>query len=274
MINSQQPTGKCLMSSSILDLFRLDGKTALVTGGSRGLGREIALAFADAGANLVLIGRTAESLERTATEIRQRGSEVHTIVADIADEATCERTANAALTAVGGIDILVNNVGGRSPNTTIAETTAEQWNEALALNLNHCFLMTRIIGGAMIDRSQGGRIINIGSISGMIVNRDVAGRHYEASKAALIHFTRTVAVDWALVGIQANSISPGLFMTDANMGWKKRAPQTIDSFVAGVPMGRTGEPREIAPLALYLASPASSYVTGANFVIDGGYTAW
>ncbi|WP_029041864.1 SDR family NAD(P)-dependent oxidoreductase [Cucumibacter marinus] len=261
------------MTGSVLDKFRLDGKRAMITGSGRGLGRQMALALSDAGASLVLVGRGAESIEATAGEIAERGGLAETIVADVTKTDACTRACEAAL-ANGPVDILINNVGGRSLNIPIAETSAAQWREGMALNLDHYFLTTRLIGAAMIAAGNGGRIINMGSISGMIVNRDVGGRHYETAKAAVMHFTKAVAVDWAKYGITANAISPGLFMTDANRRWEEIDRTPIDSFVSGVPMGRPGEPEEIGPLAVYLASPASSYVTGASFVIDGGYTAW
>lgn len=261
------------MAQTVLDRFRLDGKRAMLTGAGRGLGRQMAIALAQAGADIVLVGQGAESIEATADEIRQEGRAVETIVADLTQTEQCEAACQKAL-ATGSVDILVNNVGGRILNVPIDQTTLEQWNEGIALNLTHYFLVTREIGKAMIARRKGGNIINVGSISGMIINRGVAGRHYETSKAAIIHFTKALAVDWAPHGIRANAISPGLFMTDANRRWERIDRTPIDSFVSGVPMGRPGEPEEIGPLALYLASPASSYVTGANFVIDGGYIAW
>ena len=119
-----------------------------------------------------------------------------------------------------------------------------------------------------------GRVINIASISGLIANRGIAGRHYETSKAAVIHFTRSTAADWAPRGVTVNAICPGLFMTEPNQAWSKKHPDVIETFVKSVPMGRAGDPDEIGPLAVYLASPASSYVTGAAYVIDGGYTLW
>ncbi|MCF4098150.1 SDR family NAD(P)-dependent oxidoreductase [Maritalea mediterranea] len=262
------------MSPSIFDDFQLTGQRALITGGSRGLGREIALAYADAGAEIVLVGRGEASLQQTAADIAAKGAKANVIVADITLPAECKRAAEEALALPGGVDILVNNVGGRKPNTTIEETNDDEWREGFALNVDHCFLMTRLIGQAMIARGKGGRIINMGSISGMIINQGVAGRHYEAGKAAIIHFTKALAVDWAQYNINANCISPGLFMTEPNQAWTKKAPEAIEKFVSCTPMGRAGIPREIAGLALYLASPASSYVTGSNFVIDGGYTAW
>ncbi len=152
-------------------------------------------------------------------------------------------------------------------------TDLATWQHFMDLNLTHTFLATKIIGGAMLTRRQG-RVINIASISGMIANRGIAGRHYETAKAAVIHFTRATAADWAPRGVLVNAICPGLFMTEANRNWAAKNPEVIETFVKSVPMGRAGEPDEIGPLALYLASPASSYVTGATYVIDGGYTVW
>jgi len=262
------------MSNSVFKQFGLNGKSALVTGGSSGLGREIAITLARAGARVTIIGRDESKLNAVVAEIKALGNVAHSLSADISKSAECEGVAKEALQKFGSFDILVNNVGGRSPNTTIEETSLQQWRAAFAYNLDHVFSFTNIIGKSMIEGQKGGRIINIGSISGMIINRGVAGRHYETAKAAIIHFTKAVAVDWAVHNITANSISPGLFMTEPNQNWLKDAPEAIATFVENVPVGRAGQPEEISGLALYLASPASSYVTGSNFVIDGGYTAW
>ena len=258
---------------SVLDSFRLDGKRMFITGGSRGFGRVIALAAAEAGADIVLNARDADALDRTADEVRQRGRKVWTIAADIADPAACEETCCKVLSEPGGIDILVNNVGGRNLDVPVEATDLATWQKFIDLNLTHVFLCTKMIGGAMLARGTG-RVINIASVSGIIANRGIAGRHYETSKAAVIHFTRATAADWAPRGVTVNAICPGLFMTEPNKAWAKKHPEVIETFVKSVPMGRTGEPHEIGPLALYLASPASSYVTGAAFVIDGGYTLW
>ena len=171
------------------------------------------------------------------------------------------------------IDILVNNVGGRNVDVAIENSDLATWRRFIDLNLTHCFICTKMIGGAMLARGQG-RVINIASISGMIANRGIGGRHYETAKAAVIHFTRATAADWAPRGVTVNAICPGLFMTEPNQAWAKKNPQVIETFVRSIPMGRAGDPEEIGPLAVYLASPASSYVTGAAFVIDGGYTLW
>ena len=258
---------------NVLDRFRLDGKRLFVTGGSRGFGRVIALAAAEAGADIVLNGRDPDALARTAGEVRERGRQAWTFPGDIAQPALCEDLCKRVLAEAGPIDILVNNVGGRNLDVAIEDTDLATWQKFVDLNLTHCFLCTKIIGGAMLARGQG-RVINIASISGMIANRGIGGRFYETTKAALIHFTRAAAADWAARGVTVNAICPGLFMTEPNVGWAKKHPEVIETFVRAVPMGRAGEPHEIGPLAVYLASPASSYVTGAAFVIDGGYTLW
>lgn len=257
-----------------LDLFRLDGKRALVTGASRGLGRSMALALADVGADVVLTGRTQDTLDATAGEIRARGRRAWTVRADMGVPADCEKTCKRILEDVGSLDILINNVGNRETSVTIEAETLETWRQLIDLNLTSCFLGTKLIGGAMAARGKGGKIINIASISAMIVNRGVGGRDYETAKAAVLHFTRCAAADWAPHHITVNAICPGLFMTDTNRQWNERRPDVIAEFVKNVPMGRAGEPDEIGPLAVYLASPASSYVTGAAYVIDGGYTVW
>ena len=258
---------------NVLDQFRLDGNTMLVTGGSRGFGRAIALAAAEAGADLVLVARDPDALAHTADEVRERGREVMSFEADIAKPHDCEALCRRILEEAPPIDILVNNVGGRNLDVAIEDTELGTWQGFVDLNLTHVFICTRMIGGAMLKRGHG-RIINIASISGLVANRGIGGRHYETSKAAVIHFTRACAADWAPKGVTVNAICPGLFMTEPNVEWAKHHPEVIETFVKSVPMGRTGEPHEIGPLAVYLASEASSYVTGAAFVIDGGYTLW
>jgi gluconate 5-dehydrogenase len=258
---------------NVLDRFRLDGRRMFVTGGSRGFGRVIALAAAEAGADIVLNARDPEALAKTADEVRERGRQAWTFPGDIAQPTLCEDLCKHVLAEAGPIDILVNNVGGRNLDVAIEDTEIETWQRFVDLNLTHCFICTKIVGGAMLARGAG-RVINIASISGMIANRGIGGRFYETTKAALIHFTRAAAADWAPRGVTVNAICPGLFMTEPNLAWAKKHPEVIETFVRAVPMGRAGEPHEIGPLAVYLASPASSYVTGAAFVIDGGYTLW
>jgi NAD(P)-dependent dehydrogenase (short-subunit alcohol dehydrogenase family) len=260
--------------SNVLDGFRIDGKRALVTGASRGLGRVMALALADAGADVVITGRTQDTLDGTAEEIRGRGRTAFTVCADMGDPAICEQTVRQVIADHGPLDILINNVGNRVGSHPIVEDTPETWRAVIDLNLTSCAVATRLVGQSMLERGVGGRVINIASISALIANRGIGGRGYETAKAAVLHFTRCAAVDWAPHGITVNAICPGLFMTDTNRDWNARKPEVIAEFVQHIPMGRPGEPDEIGPLAVYLASPASAYVTGAAFVIDGGYTAW
>jgi gluconate 5-dehydrogenase len=259
---------------SVFDRFRLDGKRLFITGGSRGLGREMALAIADAGADVVLTGRTPESLEATAAEIRALGRKVLTIAADMAEPAACAGACERALAEFGPIDILINNVGGRREPTAVEAQSFEDWQRLLGFNVSSTFLCTRLLGGAMVAAGRGGRIINVASISAWKVLRGMGGRHYETGKGAVAQFTRSVAADWAERGVNVNAICPGIFMTEPNQRWAKSAPERINSYLAQVPMGRFGRPEEIGPLAVFLASEAAAYVTGAMYVIDGGLDLW
>lgn len=259
---------------SVLDRFKLDGKRALVTGASRGLGLQMALALAEAGADVGITGRDEASLSVAADALRAKGRQAWTLQGDMSKPTECEAMCERALAAIGPIDILINNVGDRGMNIAIEDTPLDVWQHFVDLNLTHCFLATKIIGGAMLKRQQGGKIINTASISGMIANKGIAGRHYETTKAAVIHFTRCAAADWAPHGVRVNAICPGLFMTDPNREWAQKNPEIIKTFVSAVPMGRAGKPEELGPLAVFLASDASSYVTGSTYVIDGGYTIW
>ena len=234
----------------------------------------MALALAEGGADLVITGRHQDTLDQTAEEIRGHGRKADALAIDMGLPEACEAAFEHCVHAYGPIDILINNVGGRLIPDPIQEQSLASWRQALDLNLTSCFLGTRIVGKAMIERRRGGRIINISSMNAFVANRGIGGRSYEAGKAAVVQFTRAAAADWAPHGITVNAICPGLFMTDANKAWNERKPEVIEKLVAGIPMGRAGEPDEIGPLVVFLASPASSYVTGAAVVIDGGYTLW
>jgi NAD(P)-dependent dehydrogenase (short-subunit alcohol dehydrogenase family) len=259
---------------SIFDRFRLTGKRLFITGGSRGLGREMALAIADAGADVLLVGRDLPSLEKTADDIRLLGRQAQILQADVSKTEECEQACQTALQKHGPIDILINNVGGRRHNIPTEEMPLETWRELMDLNLTSCFLCTKLIGGAMVKRRQGGRIINIASINSLVAGRGIAGRHYETAKAAMLQFTRATAADWAVHSVTVNAILPGGFMTEPNQRWSKLHPEVIERFKSNIPMGDFGQPEDLGPLAVYLASDASRYMTGAALVIDGGYTLW
>ena len=256
------------------DAFRLDGRTALVTGSSRGLGRSMALALAEAGADLIITGRTKETLEATASEIRRCGQKAYPTVLDMSTPQACQVGFSACLDIAGPIHILINNIGNRLTADPVQSQSLDNWQTTVDFNLTSCFLGTKIIGGAMLARGDRGRIINIASMNAFVSNRGIGDRAYEASKAAVVQFTRAVASDWAPLGVTVNAICPGLFMTDANREWNKKRPEVIETLVAGIPMGRPGEPHEIGPLAVFLAGEGSSYMTGAAIMIDGGYTLW
>jgi NAD(P)-dependent dehydrogenase (short-subunit alcohol dehydrogenase family) len=258
---------------SILDQFRLDGRRALVTGASRGLGRGVAQALAEAGAELIIVGRDPANLDQARLELATLGRRVDAVPGDLETPAGTQQVCDTVLSRHGPIDILVNNVGGRRENIATEKMALEDWLRLVDLNLTSAFLCTKLIGGAMLPR-RSGRIINIGSICGQIATKGIHGRHYETAKAALAGFTKAVAADWAPFGVTVNLIAPGGFMTDANRRWFRERPALQQDIEALIPMGRLGDPPELGGLAVYLASAASSYMTGAMLVIDGGYTLW
>ncbi|MSU73282.1 MAG: SDR family oxidoreductase [Opitutus sp.] len=258
----------------ILDRFRLDGKRLFITGGSRGLGREMALAIAGAGADVVLVGRDPASLEATARDIRVLGRVAVPLLGDVGRTDECETICRRVLEEHGPIDILINNVGGRLINIPLEDQSLEDWQRIVDLNLSSTFLCMKHLGGAMVRRGTGGRIINVASISGMIANRGIGGRSYETAKAAVIQLTRAAAADWAPKGVTVNAICPGGFMTAPNVRWASEHPEVIANFREQIPQGDFGRPEDLGPLAVYLASDASRYMTGAALVIDGGYTLW
>lgn len=245
-----------------------------MTGGSRGLGREMALGLAEAGADVALVARDPAQLEATAAEIEARGRKSWRLAADLGDPEACETVCEQALDAVGAFDILINNVGGRRVNQPVEDMPLEQWKALVDLNLTATFVCCSKIGGAMVRRGTGGRVINIASVNALVAGRNISGRHYEAAKGAVLMLTRSLATDWARHGITVNAICPGIFATAPNKAWAETHPEVIEAYVQNIPMGKLGDPEDLAPLAVYLASEASRYLTGAALVIDGGYTCW
>ncbi|GBD34970.1 Glucose 1-dehydrogenase 4 [bacterium HR36] len=257
----------------ILERFRLDGKRAVITGGSRGLGRAIAQALAEAGADLVLVARDAEQLASARTELLSTGRQVEVLVGDLSTPDGTETVCQTLLQQFAPIDILVNNVGGRRINIPTENLSLADWQRILDLNLTSAFLCAREIGKQMVERRRG-NVINVASIAGMVIFRGMHGRTYEVAKAALLQLTRALAADWAPFGVRVNAIAPGAFLTDANRRWFTEMPHLRSMVESQIPMGRLGVPEEIGPAAVFLASDASSYMTGAVLVIDGGFTLW
>ena len=252
----------------VLDQFRLTGKRALITGGSRGLGLEMAKALSEAGAEVIITGSSEASLLKAREEWP-----FTTIQADLSKPEEAERLCEVLLRDHPPIDILINNVGGRRINTPTEDLALEDWQRIIDLNLTQAFILTKRLGGAMIPRKWG-RIINIASINALWPGKAMRGRSYEASKGALAMFTKAVAADWAVHGITVNAIAPGPFLTDANRRWIGEKPEFEGEVATSIPMGRWGRPEEIGPLALYLASEASSFMTGSVLVLDGGKLLW
>jgi gluconate 5-dehydrogenase len=258
----------------VMDRFRLDGRTAVVTGGSRGLGRAMAQGLAEAGADLVLVGRDADALGAARNELTALGRWVAVVPGDVSTPAGAEEACAAVLKLNRAVDVLINNVGGRRADVPVEDMPLAQWQELFDLNLTSALVCCQRLGKGMLDRRRGS-VINVTSIAGPFVSiPDIRGRHYETSKAALTALTRALAADWATRGVRVNAIAPGGFLTDPNRRWFGEKPQFQTAFESRIPMGRLGDPDELAATAVYLASDAASYVTGATVVVDGGYTLW
>jgi NAD(P)-dependent dehydrogenase (short-subunit alcohol dehydrogenase family) len=255
---------------TILDRFRLDGRRALVTGGARGLGRVIAQALAEAGADVAIASRSLAACETAAAEIgEETGRRTLGLAADITVTAQVDELMAGVEKGLGPIDILVNNAGinVRGASEQLAEA---DWDAVIATNLKAPFLCSRAVGVGMRARGWG-RVINLGSIMGVVA---LPGRSpYAASKAGVINLTRVLALEWAGTGVTANALCPGAFGTEMNRALLDD-PVRYQEFVRRIPMGRWGELDEIAGAAVFLASDAASYVTGSALFVDGGWTAW
>ena len=254
---------------SVLDSFRLDGRRALVTGGSRGLGRVMAQALAEAGAEVAITSRSEETAVATAAALAAAtGRRVQGYGADVQRSADIARLAEQVETTLGTVDILVNNAGinVRGPSDELAEA---DWDAVIDTNLKGPFLCARLFGPRMAARGWG-RVINLGSILSVI---GLPGRApYAASKAGIVNLTRVLALEWADRGVTVNAICPGPFGTEMNTPLLND-PEKFKAFVAKIPMGRWGELPEIAGVTVFLASNASSFVTGSSVFVDGGWTA-
>jgi NAD(P)-dependent dehydrogenase (short-subunit alcohol dehydrogenase family) len=255
--------------TNVLDSFKLTGKVALVTGGARGLGKTMALALAEAGADVALAARTVGPLEETAAEVAAAtGRRVKAFAVDVTSLADVTRLAEEVPKALGPIDILINNAGNNIRGA-VQELSEADWDSVLDTNLKGPFLCSRAIGPDMAKRGWG-RIINLGSILSFIA---LPGRGpYASAKAGVTALTKVLALEWAGTGVTVNAICPGPFGTEMNRPLLND-PVKYQEFVRNIPMGRWGELDELASLVVYLASPGSSFVTGASILIDGGWTA-
>ena len=254
--------------SDVHERFSLMGKTALVTGASRGIGAEICTVFAEAGADIVAVARDTDALAEVADAVRSHGQRCVVLPCDLRVPASIETLAGEAQQQAGRIDILVNNAGVARIAPAL-ELSLDDWDETFAVNVRAAFLLSRLLAPAMIER-QAGKIINVSSQAGVIALSDHAA--YSASKAAMNGLTRALMVEWAPHNIQVNAICPTIILTPMGLqvwGDKARSQPMLDK----TPLGRFGEPVEVADLALFLASPASDLINGDSILIDGGFSA-
>jgi gluconate 5-dehydrogenase len=271
MTDSAVPTADFAHRRTVAQLFDLGGRTALVTGGSRGLGLQIAESLGEAGARVLLSARKAPELEAAVGALKARGIAADFIAADSSQPADVERLAAGAIARLGQVDILVNNAGA-SWGAPAEDYPLEAWDKVMNLNVRAIFLLSQAIGKASMMPRRRGRIINVASIAGLSGNsgamKTVA---YNTSKAAVINFTRALAGEWGVHGINVNALAPGFFPSRMTAGLL--AQVGVDNLRAHVPLRRIGDDEDLKGAALLLASDAGKHITGQVIVVDGGVSA-
>jgi NAD(P)-dependent dehydrogenase (short-subunit alcohol dehydrogenase family) len=255
-----------------LQKFRLDTKTALVTGAGQGIGLACAEALAEAGAKVMIADRDERLAESGCASLTAKGLDAEVVVMDVTDSKRVSEVADQLAARYGRVDILVNNAGIARSETPAEKVTDEHWLNVIDVNLNGTFWCCRAFGKHMLN-TKSGSIVNIGSMSGFIVNKPQGQCYYNASKAAVHHLTKSLAAEWGARGVRVNAVAPTYVATPLN-AFVKSSPQMYDAWIGGTPMGRMGEVDEVASVVLFLASDAASLMTGSVVVVDGGYTCW
>ncbi|MFL5777415.1 MAG: SDR family NAD(P)-dependent oxidoreductase [Chloroflexota bacterium] len=250
--------------------FDLTGRVAFVTGAGRGIGRETALTLARAGAAVACVGSRRDAVEEAAAEVRSIGRHALDLVADVSDRGQVDAAVEAALGRFGAIDILVNSAG-IARHTEAATMTEDDWRRVLDVNLDGTWWCCQAVGRRMVERGSGA-IVNIASMSGSIVNWPQSQAAYNASKAGVIHLTRSLASEWAASGVRVNSVSPGYIGTAMTEAGFRDHPDWGRIWLEMTPMGRMGTPADVANAVWYLASDAAAFATGTDLIVDGGYT--
>src|SRR6202789_896846 len=256
-------------SKTVKQLFDLTGRVAIITGGSIGLGRQMAEALAEAGADLVLCARKKERCDKAAKELEALGADTLALGCDVKKPEDVQAVVDRTVERFGRLDILINNAG-TSWGAPVEEMTLEQWHKVIETNLTGTFLFSQTVGRAMI-KQRSGKIINIASVAGLRGSSPkFSAIGYSSSKGGVIVFTKDLACKWGMHNIQVNAIAPGWFPTDMS---EKVIERNKESLLAGIPLGRFGGPQDLKGAAIFLASSASDYVTGHTLVVDGGQSA-
>lgn len=255
---------------NVLSSFNLENKTAIVTGAARGLGKAMATGLAEAGANIVIPDINYKEAKKTADEIRELGVETLALKCDVTEKPDVQEMVQKVVEEFDNIDILINNAG-ICKNIAAEEMSLEDWQEVIDINLTGVFLCSQAVGKEMIDNN-GGSIINISSMSAEIVNYPQPQCSYNASKAGVSQLTKSLAAEWAEYDVRVNAIAPGYMKTELTAEIIEKNPERKEHWIEPTPMKRMGKPEELKGLAVYLASEASSFMTGNIMNIDGGYT--
>lgn len=257
---------------SVLDKFKLDGQVAIVTGGASGLGKAMGKGLAEAGANLVIADINLDLAKETANEFEtETGNQALACKVDVTNVSDVEQMVSDVMDKFGRIDILFNNAG-INEHVKFEDMPYDRWVKNMDVNINSMVLVSQAVGKVMIEQ-QRGSIVNTSSMSGIIVNTPQPQAAYNTSKGAVIMFTKSLANEWAGHGIRVNTIAPGYMETELTRDYFAQGGEMIDTWMNFTPLGRPGVPEELQGAALYLASDASSFVTGSVVTIDGGYTA-